>query len=83
MKKIGKEKIEGKKMWVKKENPKKSGGKKKWGCQIGKNGGRLKYFLQKILQKYRRPNRQKFGKSNRQKFWSSHLKKMVHGERSR
>ena len=57
-------------MWVEKENPKKSGGKKKWGCQIGKNGGRLKYFLQKMLQKKRRPtNRQKFGKSNRQKFW--------------
>ena len=30
---------------------KERGGKKKWGCQIGKNGGRLKYFLQKILQK--------------------------------
>ena len=40
-----------KKMWVEKENPKKSGGKKKWGCQIGKNGGRLKYFLQKMLHK--------------------------------
>ena len=32
------------------------------------NGDRLKYFLQKMLQKYRRSNRQKFGKSNRQKF---------------
>ena len=51
VKKIGKEKIWGKKLWVKKENPKTSGGKKKWGCQIGKNGGRLKYFLQKMLQK--------------------------------
>ena len=32
------------------------------------NGGTLKYFLQKMLQKYRRPNQQKFGKSNRQKW---------------
>ena len=40
-----------KKMWVEKENPKKSGGKKKSGCQIGKNGDRLKSFLQKMLQK--------------------------------
>ena len=40
-----------KKMGVEKENQKKSGGKKKWGCQIGKNGGRLKCFLQKMLQK--------------------------------
>ena len=26
------------------------------------NGGTLKYFQQKMLQKYRRPNQQKFGK---------------------
>ena len=32
------------------------------------NGGTLKYFQQKMLQKYRRPNQQKFGKSNRQKW---------------
>ena len=31
------------------------------------NGGTLKYFQQKMLQKYRRPNKQKFGKSNQQK----------------
>ena len=38
-------------MWVKKGNPKKSRSKRKWGCQIGENGGRLKYFLQKMLHK--------------------------------
>ena len=51
MKKLEEIEVGVKKMWVKKENPKKSGGKKKWGCQIGKNGGRLKYFLQKMLHK--------------------------------
>ena len=52
MKQNGKEKSGGKKkVGVKKGNPKKSRSKRKWGCQIGENGGRLKYFLQKMLQK--------------------------------
>ena len=42
-------------MWVKKGNPQgnpqKSRDKKKWGCQIGKNGGQTKKFPTKNVAK--------------------------------
>ena len=52
---MGEKKLEKKKLGVKKcgwkKEIQKKVGLKKSGCQIGKNGGRLKYFLQKMLQK--------------------------------
>ena len=43
---VGEKRVIKRKVAVKKRES-----KKKWGCQIGKNGGRLKYFLQKMFQK--------------------------------